>query len=96
MNYASSVLEACSLVALPTDVLSQLLWVLEHLASVTSQPAETPNEREFQSQYGDIISSALQRLRNPSNFAKPHTVWEPFKEVIYPIDFSLSTILFLY
>lgn len=60
---------------------TQLLWVLEHLAAVTSQPAETPNEREFQSQYGDIITSALQRLRNPSNFSNPHTVWEPFKEV---------------
>lgn len=59
----------------------QLLWVLEHLASITSQPAETPNERNFQAQYGDTISSALLQLRNPDNFTSPHTVWEPFKEV---------------
>ena len=59
----------------------QLLWVLEHLAAVTSQPAETPNERNFQSQHGETIRSALQRLRNPVNYASPHTVWEPFKEV---------------
>ena len=59
----------------------QLLWVLEHLASITSQPAETPNERNFQAQYGDTINSALLQLRNPDNFTSPHTVWEPFKEV---------------
>lgn len=59
----------------------QLLWVLEHLAAVTAQPAETPNERNFQSQHGETIRSALQRLSNPVNYASPHTVWEPFKEV---------------
>ena len=59
----------------------QLLWVLEHLASVTAQPPETPNERNFQAQYGETINSALQRLKNPANYANPHTVWEPFKEV---------------
>ena len=58
-----------------------LLWVLEHLAAVTSQPPETPNERHFQAQYGETISSALQRLRNPANYASPHNVWEPFKEL---------------
>jgi len=62
-------------------VLLQLLWVLEHLASITAQTAETPNERNFQAQYGDTITTALQQLRNPDNFTSPHSVWEPFKEV---------------
>ena len=59
----------------------QLLWVLEHLAFITSQQAETPNERNFQAQYGDTINSAIQRLKNPVNYSSPQAVWEPFKEV---------------
>ena len=59
----------------------QLLWVLEHLAFITSQPPETPNERNFQVQYGDTINSAIQRLKNPVNYSNPQSVWEPFKEV---------------
>ena len=59
----------------------QLLWVLEHLAFITNQFAETPNERNFQAQYGETISSAIQRLRNPVNYSSPQAVWEPFKEV---------------
>lgn len=59
----------------------QLLWVLDHLAAVTNQPAETPNERNFQSEYGDTIKLAIQRLQNPSNYKTPHIVWEPFKQV---------------
>ena len=59
----------------------QLLWVLDHLAAVTNQPAETPNERNFQADYGDTIRLAIQRLQNPSNYKTPHIVWEPFKQV---------------
>ena len=61
----------------------QLLWVLDHLAAVTNQPAETPNERNFQADYGDTIKLAIQRLQNPSNYKTPHIVWEPFKQVYY-------------
>ena len=57
-----------------------LLWVLEHLAAMTSQPAETPNERYFQSQYGEIIDSAIRRLKEPPSYSNPQSVWEPFKE----------------
>ena len=64
-----------------TNMSAQLLWVLEHLAAVTSQPPETPNERNFQAQYSETINSALQRLRSPATYASPHNVWEPFKEV---------------
>ena len=59
----------------------QLLWVLDHLAAVTNQPAETPNERNFQADYGETIKLAIQRLQNPSNYKTPHIVWEPFKQV---------------
>ena len=61
----------------------QLLWVLDHLAAVTNQPAETPNERNFQADYGDTIKLAIQRLQNPSNYKTPHIVWEPFKQVLW-------------
>ena len=71
----------------PSLPLVQLLWVFEHLAAITSQPAETPNERNFQAQYGETINSALQRLRSPLNYATPHTVWEPFKEVSWKCVF---------
>lgn len=59
----------------------QLLWVLDHLAFITSQVPETPNERNFQAQYGDTIASAIQRLRSPVDYSSPQAVWEPFKEV---------------
>ena len=77
-----------------TDVfISQLLWVFEHLAAITSQPAETPNERNFQAQYGETINSALQRLRSPLNYATPHSVWEPFKEVRWKCACNCTHIL---
>ncbi len=63
--------------------------MLEHLASITSQAAETPNERNFQAQYGETINSALLQLRNPDNFTSPHTVWEPFKEVRINVQIML-------
>ena len=74
----------------------QLLWVFEHLAAITSQPAETPNERNFQAQYGETINSALQRLRSPLNYATPHTVWEPFKEVCIFHKFCMYTNVYVF
>jgi len=58
-----------------------LLWVLEHLAYMTSQHPETHNERIFQSTFGETISGAIEQLRNPANYTNPHQAWEPFKEV---------------
>ena len=62
-------------------VLFQLLWVLEHLQAVTTQPPETRNERDFQADHGDHIKIAIQKLQNPGNYKNPHSVWEPFKQV---------------
>lgn len=59
-----------------------LLWVLEHLAYVTSQHPETHNERTFQSTFGDTITQALEQLRQPHDYTNPHQAWEPFKEVV--------------
>jgi PI-3-kinase-related kinase SMG-1 len=58
-----------------------LLWVLEYLAAVTAQPPETLNERQFQVEYGDLISIAIQKLQNPSNYKVSHNVWDPFKQL---------------
>lgn len=58
-----------------------LLWVLEHLAYVTSQHPETHNERIFQATFGETISQALGQLRRPPNYTNPQQAWEPFKEV---------------
>jgi len=58
-----------------------LLWVLEHLAHMTSQHPETHNERTFQSTFGETISGAIEQLRNPADYTNPHQAWEPFKEV---------------
>eukprot|EP00731_Ephydatia_muelleri_P029201 Em0020g845a len=69
-----------------------LLWVLEHLAAMTSQPPETPNERYFQSQYGDTIDSAIRRLKEPPSYSNPHSVWEPFKEKRMQSSLSLNEI----
>ena len=58
-----------------------LLWVLEHMAYVTSQHAETHNERIFQNTFGETISQALDQLRRPDDYTNPQQAWEPFKEV---------------
>ena len=58
-----------------------LLWVLEHMAYVTSQHPETHNERIFQSTFGETITQALDQLRHPHDHANPQQAWEPFKEV---------------
>lgn len=59
----------------------QLLWVLEHLQAVTCQSPETLNERHFQTEYGELIDIAIQKLQNPGNYKSPHTLWDPFKQV---------------
>ena len=57
------------------------LDALEHVRSITAAPAETPHEKWFQDNYGDAIENALEKLKTPSNPAKPGSSWIPFKEV---------------
>ena len=66
---------------LSLSLFSQLLWVLEYLAAVTAQPPETQNERQFQAEYGELITMAIQKLQNPSNYKSSINVWDPFKQV---------------
>ena len=58
-----------------------VIWLLEHLQVVTSQPPETNNERIFQATYQQIIASAILTLKRPHSYTSPHSAWEPFKEV---------------
>lgn len=58
-----------------------VVFALEHVCSITATPAETPHETWFQQTYGDVITSALERLRNPANPANPASSWLPFKQV---------------
>ncbi|KAK1877563.1 Serine/threonine-protein kinase SMG1 [Dissostichus eleginoides] len=48
-----------------------VVFALDHVCSITATPAETPHETWFQQTYGDPITSALERLRNPTNPANP-------------------------
>lgn len=58
-----------------------VVFALDHVCSITSATAETPHETWFQQTYGDAITSAIERLRNPANPANPASSWLPFKQV---------------
>lgn len=59
-----------------------VVFALDHVCSITAAPAETPHETWFQHTYGDAITSALERLKNPVNPANPASSWLPFKQVL--------------
>ncbi|XP_029016036.1 serine/threonine-protein kinase SMG1 [Betta splendens] len=63
-----------------------VVFSLDHVCSITSAPAETPHETWFQQTYGDAITSALERLRNPTNPANPASSWQPFKQVMISLQ----------
>lgn len=64
-----------------TALMKPIVFALEHVRSITAAPAETPHEKWFQDNYGDAIENALEKLKTPSNPAKPGSSWIPFKEV---------------
>jgi PI-3-kinase-related kinase SMG-1 len=64
-----------------TALMKPIVFALEHVRSITAAPAETPHEKWFQDNYGDAIDNALEKLKTPSNPAKPGSSWIPFKEV---------------
>lgn len=64
-----------------TALMKPMVFALEHVRSITAAPAETPHEKWFQDNYGEAIENALEKLKNPSNPAKPGSSWIPFKEV---------------
>ncbi|MBZ3878462.1 Serine/threonine-protein kinase SMG1 [Sciurus carolinensis] len=63
-----------------TALMKPIVFALEHVRSITAAPAETPHEKWFQDNYGDAIENALEKLKTPSNPAKPGSSWIPFKE----------------
>ncbi|CAJ1075376.1 LOW QUALITY PROTEIN: serine/threonine-protein kinase SMG1 [Xyrichtys novacula] len=63
-----------------------VVFALEHVCSITAAPAETPHETWFQQTFGDAISSALEKLRNPSNPANPSSSWLPFKQIMMSLQ----------
>uniref|UniRef100_A0A3Q3Q4X1 non-specific serine/threonine protein kinase n=1 Tax=Monopterus albus TaxID=43700 RepID=A0A3Q3Q4X1_MONAL len=63
-----------------------VVFALDHVCSITAAPAETPHETWFQQTYGDAITSALERLRNPANPANPSSSWLPFKQIMVSLQ----------
>ncbi|XP_058508783.1 serine/threonine-protein kinase SMG1 [Solea solea] len=63
-----------------------VVFALDHVCSITAAPAETPHETWFQQTYGDAITSALERLRNPANPANPASSWLPFKQIMMSLQ----------
>nr|XP_019958506.1 PREDICTED: serine/threonine-protein kinase SMG1 [Paralichthys olivaceus] len=63
-----------------------VVFALDHVCSITAAPAETPHETWFQQTYGDSITSALERLRNPANPANPASSWIPFKQIMMSLQ----------
>ncbi|XP_071393422.1 serine/threonine-protein kinase SMG1 [Centroberyx affinis] len=63
-----------------------VVFALDHVRSITATAAETPHETWFQQTYGDSITSALDRLRNPHNPANPASSWLPFKQIMLSLQ----------
>ncbi|XP_013880332.1 serine/threonine-protein kinase SMG1 isoform X3 [Austrofundulus limnaeus] len=63
-----------------------VVFALDHVCSITAASAETPHETWFQQTYGDAITSALERLKNPANPANPASSWLPFKQIMMSLQ----------
>ncbi|GFO31315.1 serine/threonine-protein kinase smg1, partial [Plakobranchus ocellatus] len=67
-------------------IMKPTLYTMEHLNEITSQAAQTPQEKWFQATYGKQISAALQRLRDPPDPSSPHDTWSLFKCVHHSLQ----------
>ncbi|XP_005098211.1 serine/threonine-protein kinase SMG1 [Aplysia californica] len=67
-------------------IMKPTLYTMEHLHEITSQAAQTPQERRFQAAYGKQIAAALQRLRDPQDPANPHDTWALFKSIHHSLQ----------
>uniref|UniRef100_A0A7N8X3L8 non-specific serine/threonine protein kinase n=1 Tax=Mastacembelus armatus TaxID=205130 RepID=A0A7N8X3L8_9TELE len=63
-----------------------VVFALDHVSSITSAQAETPHETWFQRTYGEAITSALERLKNPTNPANPASSWLPFRQIMISLQ----------
>ena len=59
----------------------QIVYALEQVQSITSETAETPNEKRFQDEFQATIDKALNALRTPKDPSHPLTSWTLFKQV---------------
>ena len=57
------------------------MYALEQVQSITSETAETPNEKRFQDEFQATIDKALNALRAPKDPSHPLTSWTLFKQV---------------
>lgn len=62
-------------------ILKPITFILENLLSMTSVPAETPHEKNFQEKFGASIEDVINRLNNPKNPAKPQLASVPLKHL---------------
>ncbi|XP_066926510.1 serine/threonine-protein kinase SMG1-like [Clytia hemisphaerica] len=58
-----------------------LIFSLERLQKITSQPPETPHEKTFQSTYSKQIDKGISTLKYPSNPSRPDLSWEQSKKL---------------
>ena len=52
-----------------------MLFILERVAAVTSNKPETHHEQWFNKKYGDFITSAMAKLKEPADPSKPKETW---------------------
>ncbi|XP_063980993.1 serine/threonine-protein kinase SMG1 [Diachasmimorpha longicaudata] len=48
-------------------ILEPIVFILENLLAITSVPAETPHEKQFQEKFGPAIEEVIRRLKKPKN-----------------------------
>ncbi|XP_076329859.1 serine/threonine-protein kinase Smg1 isoform X2 [Tachypleus tridentatus] len=61
--------------------LKTVLFVLQQLQQITSQPPETPHEQWFQNTFNEVIETTLEKLQNPSNPYQPHQSLQYYKQL---------------
>jgi PI-3-kinase-related kinase SMG-1 len=55
-------------------IFKPLLYVFSKVEAITKNP-ESPTEVWFISKYGKLVDEMMQKIREPSDFAKPREVW---------------------
>ncbi|XP_022255031.1 serine/threonine-protein kinase SMG1-like, partial [Limulus polyphemus] len=61
--------------------LKTVLFVLQQLQQITSQPPETPHEQWFQNTFSEVIDTTLEKLQNPTNPYQPHQGLQYYKQL---------------
>ncbi|XP_077868684.1 serine/threonine-protein kinase SMG1-like [Saccoglossus kowalevskii] len=67
-------------------ILKPTVYALEQVQAITSQPADTPNEKWFQDNYTETINKSMESLKNPSHPANPLGSWNKFKQLHHSLQ----------